>query len=218
MDAQQNRLWLCFQLESDATFGGGDGVPGLVDREVTVDALGCPYLHGKTLKGLLAEVCADILFSTNSSELWSEAANNLFGIPGSWYQQGILRFGHAQLPRALRSAIQHDDTWQPQDVTTSLTSVRHQTAIDVSGAPDPRTLRSMRVILRKTTFESEIMIMKSMSDDEKALLSACVMGLRRAGTARNRGRGRLHAWLEDDEKIRLNDCWFSKFKQRVGVE
>ncbi len=35
MSAQE--VWLCFTLESAATFGRGDGIPGLVDREVTTD-------------------------------------------------------------------------------------------------------------------------------------------------------------------------------------
>ncbi|MCB0126014.1 MAG: hypothetical protein KDE58_27345 [Caldilineaceae bacterium] len=217
MSSEQQQLWLWFQLESDATFGRGDGIPGLVDREVTVDANGCPYLHGRTLKGLLGEVCADILFALDHAQPWKAAADHLFGVPGSGYQQGILHIGHAQLPIALRSTIQHTKGWTAQDVIESLTTVRRQTAIDISGAPDPRTLRSMRVILRKTYFEAELTIMQQMDANEKALLAACVKGLRRAGTARNRGRGRLHAWIEDANNQKVCNSWFDEFKQKVGV-
>jgi len=40
-------------LKSDATFGRGDGVTGLVDTEVMYDELGLPYLGGRAIKGIL---------------------------------------------------------------------------------------------------------------------------------------------------------------------
>src|SRR4051812_48874629 len=92
------QLWLRFHLESDATFGRGDGIPGLIDRDVALDEYGCPYLHGRTLKGLLVESCADLLFALGkSTDEWKEAAAALFGLAGSRHEQGILYLGHAQL-------------------------------------------------------------------------------------------------------------------------
>ena len=61
--------WLRFSLESDATFGRGDGIPGLIDQDVALDREGFPYLHGRTLKGLLNEVCADILYYYNDGSV-----------------------------------------------------------------------------------------------------------------------------------------------------
>lgn len=55
--------WLKFTLKSDATFGRGDGVAGMVDSEVQHDSYGLPYLGGRTIKGLLGEECASILFA-----------------------------------------------------------------------------------------------------------------------------------------------------------
>jgi CRISPR/Cas system CMR subunit Cmr6 (Cas7 group RAMP superfamily) len=46
--------WLCFELESDAVFGRGSSIPGLIDQEIALDPSGCPYLHGRTLKGLFS--------------------------------------------------------------------------------------------------------------------------------------------------------------------
>ncbi|PVE30161.1 hypothetical protein DC030_15410, partial [Enterococcus faecalis] len=52
------------KLLSDATFGRGDGVSGLVDEEVEHDArTGLPLVRGRTLKGLLVEGCADIFYA-----------------------------------------------------------------------------------------------------------------------------------------------------------
>lgn len=220
-----NHCWLRFTLESDATFGRGDGIPGLLDQNVVLDRYGCPYLHGRTLKGLLSEVCSEILYGlkadADTPTEWSDAANRLFGQPGSVLgDQGIMRVSHARLPDDVRKAIHHAvdilKTWQPEDVTDALTTVRHQTALEVGGAPDPRTLRTVRVILRETPFKAELTFERKLNGPEQGLLAACVKGFRRAGIARNRGRGRLRAVLEDDAGENLSDDWFQNlFKSRI---
>lgn len=212
--------WLRFALESDATFGRGDGVPGLVDQEVTLDRYGCPYLHGRTLKGLLNEVCADILYALGkASNDWILAATNLFGQPGSNHVvQGIMEVGHGQLPAAVRQAVRNEiasENWSRDDVLHALTTIRRQTAIEVGGVPDPHTLRAVRVILRDTPFEARLSFSKEPEKKEKALLAACVKGFRRAGTARNRGRGRLAACLADDAVNDVTEDWYKFFKEEV---
>jgi len=77
---------LKFTLLSDATFGRGDGVAGLVDVEVQHDEYGLPFLGGRALKGILRDVCNDILYSLTlqgKESDWIESAKNLFGHPGS---------------------------------------------------------------------------------------------------------------------------------------
>ena len=209
--------WLRFTLESDATFGRGDGVPGLIDQEVVLDENGCPYLHGRTLKGLLGEVCADLLAVLQDEDgEWKNAAQGLFGQPGSTAgDQAKMHVGHAQLPQAVRNAIS-DGGWARQDVLQALTAVRRQTAIADNGAPDPHTLRSVRVVLRQTPFEAPLSFDRAPTERERALLAACVKGFRRAGTARNRGRGRLAARLEDADGSPLTQEWYAAFKQEVN--
>ena len=102
--------WLTFKLKSDATFGRGDGVAGVVDAEVQHDDYGLPYLSGKTLKGLLGAECAEILFGLRQAKPdqladWKAAAEKLFGSPGSAAESGLMRVGDARLPRSLRSVI-----------------------------------------------------------------------------------------------------------------
>ena len=159
--------WLKFQLESDATFGRGDGVAGVVDAEIQHDECGLPFLGGKTLKGLLGAECAEILFALtqmNHADLaaWQGAAQFLFGAPGSGMSEaGHLRVGDAQLPADLRLRLHRE--WQQLPETKrglrrvanldALTALRRQTAMDAAtGAPKKNTLRSMRVILRETPF------------------------------------------------------------------
>jgi hypothetical protein len=210
------------ELESDAAFGRGSGLPGLIDQDVVLDPYGCPYLHGRTLKGLLNEVCSEILYNLQANDkqvasLMIDAADHIFGKPGSTLLgQGTMRIGHARLPEDLRTVIRHsvdDKAWTPDEVTESLTTVRYQTALEVGGAPDPHTLRAVRVILRRTVFHAELFLPDTTTEHEKGLIAACVKGLRRAGIARNRGRGRLTASVQDVGGQILSDQWFRDYFQ-----
>jgi hypothetical protein len=204
--------WICFTLASDATFGRGEGLAGVVDQEIDHDELGLPRLDGRTLKGLLNEECANLLFGLKRAGVdmatWTKAAGCLFGRPGSGLADGaLLHVGPALLPAALREVVRQEvestaTPLEPAQVLDSLTAVRRQTAVDEgSGAPDEHTLRAMRVILRGTPFQArlEFDLVPDVEDVPLLpLLAASVLGLRRAGTGRNRGRGRLVATLHEN--------------------
>jgi len=208
----QNSYWLKLTLLSDAALGRGDGVAGLVDAEVQHDAYGLPYLSGKTLKGLLTATCAEILNALQQAQLsqyadWETSARRLFGSPGSLTAAlGLMRVGDARLPDALRQATAYEvererGYWQREDVLASLTALRRQTAMDpVTGAPKKETLRTVRVILRGISLAARLDFAdEKPSPTDLALLAACCKGLRRAGTERNRGRGRLRVALYDQD-------------------
>jgi CRISPR/Cas system CSM-associated protein Csm3 (group 7 of RAMP superfamily) len=214
---------LRFELKSDATFGRGDGVAGVVDVEVQHDEWGCPYLGGRSLKGLLVCECAEILTALPEAIRlrWEKAAQRLFGNPGSTLEDSALLFiGDAQLPGDLRTAIAHDvqrGRIRREEVLESLTALRRQTAMDESGVPQEHTLRTMRVILRQTPFEAELRFAEKPTEDDLALLAACVKAFRGAGTGRNRGRGRLKAELLDTNHQQITDDCFAIFRKGVGV-
>ena len=223
-------LTLKLTLHSDATFGRGDGLAGVVDAEVQHDAYGLPYLGGRALKGLLLEECANILFSLQQmgqADGWRPAARELFGEPGSSEEiQSRLHVSDARLPDELRRAVQgevENGGLQRRQVLESLTAIRRQTAVSAeTGAPLDDTLRAMRVILRETEFRAALTFLQapgsdgppSPSEDAKALLGACVKALRRAGTGRNRGRGRLTARLYDGDED-VTEAYFTLFRGRV---
>ena len=216
-------LKLRFELTSAATFGRGDGVAGLVDREVEHDADGLPYLRGRALKGLLAEEGANLLYALDiqgKGSDWWPVAETLFGRPGSTLaDRGLLRVGDARLPKQLRDAVAYalageDAQLTPDKVLESLTSIRRQTSMSPSGAPEHGSLRATRVILPGIVFESELRFHGEPDHQALALLAACVLALRRAGTARNRGRGRLRAWLCDGETD-VTETYFKGFVQGV---
>lgn len=200
-------------LKSASTFGSGDGVAGLVDREIEHDQYGFPFLRGKTLKGLLAESAENIVFALGNDKLWRDAKDHLFGLPGRGSnERGTLHTGDAQLSESLRTEIEKAK-WSKEDVLYSLTGIRRQTAINENGAPDHASLRSMRVLLPKVVLEAKITFDgNEPSPIELQLLAASVLDFRHAGTGRNRGRGWLTAELDNEAETKK---LFSQFAEAV---
>ncbi|MBK9094000.1 MAG: hypothetical protein IPM84_14760 [Anaerolineae bacterium] len=220
MKSYQLRLTLL----SDATFGRGDGVAGLVDAEVQHDEVGLPYLGGRTLKGLLGAECADLVFALEKArpdqkDRWRTVGDRLFGRSGANLKgEAILRVGPARLPDDLRLALMEDvqkGRLTPNDVLEMATALRRQTAMDEWGVPQENTLRTMRVVLRNTAFWAALDFLDEPKPEDLALLAACVKALRRAGTGRNRGRGRLRAELLDAEGQPVTDLLFREFRKAV---
>lgn len=242
--------WLKFTLKSDAALGRGDGVAGVVDAEVQHDRYGLPYVGGKTLKGLLGAECAEIMYALKRSGVsdtdldeWRNAAQFLFGGPGSRLEdRSKMRIGNAQLPEDLRDALiaefrpiqgksgeQREREWGQQRIANleALTATRTQTAMDPkSGAPLKHTLRTMRVVLRETSFVARLDFRDDPDDRVLWLLAACVKAFRRAGAGRHRGRGRLTGELYDaplyDRKTAqpltpdsVTATWFQAFEKEV---
>lgn len=200
-------LQLRITLLSDTTFGRGDGVAGLVNQEIEHDPrTGLPFVKGRTIKGLLVEECANILYALEVMqspllEIMQRAARNLFGQPGSTLDdQGILHVGTAALPPDLQAHVRQmisAEKHSPADILETLTTIRQQTAVDyTTDTPKDNTLRAQRVVLRETVFIAPLELQFDASDDELALLAACAACVRRAGHSRNRGRGRIRVELE----------------------
>jgi hypothetical protein len=213
-------------LKSDATFGRGEGVAGLVDEEVEHDRYGLPYLAGRTLKGLLVEECANLLYAlgrqkpTDEMKQWHAAANRLFGQSGALTWRAGIRVSDALLPAELRRVVRYKverGELSRADVLESLTDLRRQTAMDETGRPETGSLRTMRVILRETSFEATLYFHEDPDPQERdlPLLSACVLAFRRAGAGRNRGRGHLEARLLNEAGNDVTKDCFEQFKKEV---
>lgn len=202
-------------IKSAATFGRGDGVAGLVDREIEHDANGFPFLRGKTLKGLLAESAENIVFALENAARWREAKDALFGKPGRGsIERGSLHLGDARLPEGLRHELREElkaNSLTPDDVLYGLTGIRRQTTMNPFGAPEHASLRSMRVLLPGVVLEADLHV-DNPTEDQLSLLTAACLDLRRAGTGRNRGRGHILVELDDDGTTHE---YFEKFSQAV---
>lgn len=221
-------LYLTFRLASDALFGRGDGVAGLVDAEVQHDEMGCPFLGGRALKGVLVQECADILSALPAGQQragWEKAAHFLFGRLGSAWDDGArMAVGDAQLPADLREALTYqirvENKLTPNEVLNSLTTLRRQTAIEekgtARGVAKEASLRTSRVILRETPFEALLSFSQKPGNDELALLAACAKALQRVGTHVNRGFGRLEGVdLKDSERRSVLDRTLEDFRKKV---
>jgi hypothetical protein len=217
--------FLQFVLKSDATFGRGDGVAGLVDTEVQHDEYGCPYLGGRAIKGLLVNECADLLAALPDviQMRWKKSAQHLFGNPGSALgDNALLSIRDAQLPEDLRRAIARDVTKEKnpvkrEEILETLTALRRQTAIEDSGVARQSSLRTVRVILRETPFEAALHFTEEPTEDDLALLAACIKAFRRAGSGLTRGRGKLIAELLNESHQSITKEFFAKFRLEVCV-
>jgi len=204
-------------LKSDATFGRGDGVTGLVDTEVMYDELGLPYLGGRAIKGILVNECADILAAIPNDERkakWVQAAARLFGCPGSTSnEQSILSISNATLPEDLQQAV-FQGQMTPAEILDTLTAIRQQTALEDSGVYKEHSLRNQRVVLRKTPFMARLIFNEPPTDNDLALLHACNKAFMRAGTSRTRGRGAVIVTFCDQSKCPIPDeKYYQAFKQ-----
>lgn len=217
------RYFLSVLLHSDTTFGRGEGVAGLVDVEIEHDSAGCPFLGGRALKGLLRESWYEIRDAlarggNPALAMLEPAAARLLGesgadFDGSGSRAALMRVQAATLPPALRDRLHRNvaaGTIRADEVLASLTTIRRQTALDAArGAPEIGSLRAMRVLLRDTRLLAGLDFAAAPAADDLALLAACALGVRRAGTTRNRGRGRVSLLLHDSEPANYADSAFT---------
>lgn len=212
---------LKIQLLSDTTFGRGDGVAGLIDQEVEHDPSGFTYLRGRTLKGLLSEECDNLIaVLSNHKQDWEEVACKLFGTLGSTLgTMGAVHVGDACLPEDLRQAVAfqiEDKILTKTEVLDSLTTIRRQTAIDSeSGIADEGSLRSFRVVLRELCFTADFIFEKMPSNEMLSVLAVSSLALRRLGSGRNRGRGRVRCTLHDSEGNDITNQYANIFGTQV---
>jgi len=203
-----NKYKLKIKLLSDTTFGRGDGVAGIVDQEVEHDSYGLPYLRGRTLKGLLSEECDNLIHTlTENQKYWRELACKLFGISGSGLNiMAAVHIGDARLPLDFQQAVAHaiqdeNNNLTSQQVLSSLTSIRKQTAISAqTGVAEAKSLRSARVVIRDLDFTSDLLFeTETVGQDMLTLLAVGTLSLRHLGSGRNRGRGHVQCTLHDVE-------------------
>lgn len=210
--------YLTVDLQSDATFGSGDSVPGLLDLEIDHDAAGCPFIGGRALKGLLVEEAANLRFALDEPRWrqdWDAACTWLFGVSGA---TGVgtaqMHIGPATLPPALRAALHAQvaaNELRREDVLAALTSIRRQTSLDTqTGGPEEGSLRALRVLLRDTPLIARLDCDATPNAAALALLAACSLAVRRGGLGRNRGRGRLHLLLHCTHPVNYADATFTK--------
>ena len=165
---------ICVELEllSDTIFGSGQSVPGGEDISVLIDEQGYPYLRGSTIKGLLRESLENLLVWTGGTQADFEA---LMGKEG--WSDGLNPRQIHFTPLRLQNA--------PADAVICFAS-RAFTQLE-DGLVAEGTLRSALVINRGLRFGGELECLK----DASALLLQALSGIKRLGTMRSRGFGKV---------------------------
>lgn len=216
---------------SEGCFGSGEGLAQAIDLETAYERdTGLPVIPGKTVKGLLVEAADELVGSAPVGIVAGlrQAADRLFGHTGSNAPDSCtLRFGNAELPSAVREALKDkfksqipsSDTIRltPEEVLESLTVIRRQTAIDEeTGIPDEGSLRSQRLVIRETVFFCPLHFSSAPGDAELALLAAAAATVRRAGSGRNRGKGKLSMRLLDSSGADITDTHAGKYITKLA--
>jgi hypothetical protein len=194
---------LHIELLSGATFSRGEGTAGMVDVEVEHDALGLPFIGGRTVRGLLRD--SWLSMQACFPDL-AGAAARILGRSKSLDEGCRLRVGDALLPAPILEAVhggleRQEHPLGPETILAAFTEVRYQTAEDRSrGAPETTTLRSTRVVLHGFAFDAALSWLDGYrpDPDDLQVLALCALATRHGGLARNRGRGHLRCTIDGD--------------------
>ena len=191
------------ELLSDAVFGSGESVPGVVDQDVLHDCYGFPMMKGKTVKGKLKEEFEQILFCRDKGNTGTgnKITEKLFGKEDT-DNSSCLRFSDLTMDRGVRSILaeavekKEIDVADVIDATTdirSFTSINYETGVAKKGS-----LRKIRVIRKGLLFTGTITSERELTPDEELLLAQSAAALKHLGTMETRGKGFVKCRLSKD--------------------
>lgn len=208
---------LTLELKSPCLIGSAEGFGTLIDSDIVFDELGIPYVPAKRIKGCLRDsaiqICqffelADIMafdLSKDNTENRYKLVTEIFGCPGSdkpasFYFSNLHIVGYDNIKSWLHFYREHyRDLVCPEVIINHFTEIRQQTAIDENGVAKKHSLRTIRVAVKGLIFRGSIDT--EIDDEERVmLLSLAVANLRRIGTKRNRGFGRVECRLYEGSK------------------
>ncbi len=191
---------ITMKLKSDAIPSSGASLAGIVDREVTVDRYGIPYIPAKRLKGVMREAAEDLALAG----LLKVDPGDLFGQEGQKETCGfILDNGIHPDTKLLRNLV--DWAAANKDARTKafisskvvmnyFTYERQQTAIgtennckEVKGVAKRNSLRISRVLRHGLSFQFQLECPPEHMDDMEKICKA----VRCFGASRNRGFGQV---------------------------
>lgn len=202
------------ELLSDATFGDGSSKAFVVNSDVLTDKDGFPYMRAKTFKGNLQKSMSEIGIGDK------ELLESLFGSAGindfDEKKKSKLQFSDLVIASDIKtkkdyidSQLSHifiDNSQEPNEeekkkvVIDCFTDIKHSVKLEDGIAKD-KSLRSERVILKGSKFETSIYTKSKLSDVEKEILSDGLKSLKNIGLKKYRGRGLLRARLISCEDL-----------------
>ncbi|GAG58712.1 unnamed protein product, partial [marine sediment metagenome] len=161
------------------------------------------------IKGLLKESALEVLEMLGIDD--SFLIDSLFGASG--FIKGKLKIpnfyisNYLIISKTIESLIDKNKGYQillsNNNLIKYFTEIRQQTAIDEKGIAKEHSLRTYRVLKPGIFFECEVED-KDLSEREKALFYNSALNLRRIGTRRNRGFGKVKC--KTDYQIDVNNA------------
>ncbi|MFN9115387.1 MAG: RAMP superfamily CRISPR-associated protein [Bacteroidota bacterium] len=184
---------LFIRLLSYTSIGSGKGSV-YVDQEFLTDAYGLPFINGNRIKGLLREALLEYLEMT-ASENPQDLVNALFGKSQTPDSRSAAQISHAR-PADYDQLVQDILALKlsPEVVSRLSGNILYRTKINDDGVAADKTLRNIRVLNPGWVFRADV----SLYDEQQAEnLKNAVNSLRALGSRRNRGKGEVLAWLEE---------------------
>lgn len=200
------------ELCSATLLGSGEGWGSIIDSDTVFDKYGIPYLPGRRVKGLLRESAEEVLEMFDKAGINSVAKDSLeklFGKPGNMLTSGCtvnnfyLR-DYETLKQWIKWGENKYRIFFSKDIIENVfTEIRQQTRVDKNGVAEENSLRTERVLKKGLIFKGNISI-----EDNKGFLKLLVFScanLRRIGSDRNRGLGKINCTVRKDGNILANE-------------
>lgn len=193
------------EVISDTLFGSTEG-SAAIDSSTRAYKNGLPYIPAKTFKGLLKESAIEVIELRR--QVWSpddkkDIINQLFGMSGVG-NEGKLHF--LNLDVIDKDSYMTDIILKkllPAEVLSYFTKIRYQTALE-NGVAKENSLRTSRVLKSGIKFLTYLESHAELSEKELNLLNKACLNLRRVGTNRNRGFGKVKVHFHKDA-LQAND-------------
>ena len=189
-------------LKSNCLLGSGEGWGSVIDADIVFDSFGLPYFPARRLKGCLRESANEVLEMLEDANINEFDEKIVAQVFGSGSKSAGIIFNNLYLPNYREVASwcqwiieQFNDILSPEIVVNSYTTLRQQTAVNEKGIADDGSLRTYRVLKPDITFEGSIDL-KEENKEILSLLALSCANLRRVGTLRNRGYGKIKCTLK----------------------
>lgn len=162
--------------------GRGEGIG--VDMDIRTDDNNCPFIPGKTVKGVLREMVRRYAYLSDAADITA----HLFG---SDTDEGNLEITSARLDHASRKYIQKN-----QNLAPMMSDILQTTAINESGIAKEKTLRTYAAAVPMILYvdvTAKPLAGKDWLETIEQSLAFAYIGF---GTGRRRGLGRCKMTIE----------------------
>lgn len=194
------------KLKSPTLLSNGEP-EGLYDESYMQDQYRLPVFPAKRLKGLLRESCTELLEWSGNGSKAKDIIDFIFGKTGASNETTSSRIQIFN-GEIIRRSEWVDIILKSHECPKILAAIDSyfsmkvaQTQIKEDGIAKEGSLRQFKLLAPKedACFETTIVLSNELEGDLIHLIKAGLINIRRVGTGRNRGWGKVHLKLEDNQ-------------------